>query len=340
MEEVRVACSAMATRFELVLLGDDPHRLRAAGEEALAEILRIEALLSMYRPNSEIGRINAEAATRPVRVHPEVMELLRLAGAISERTGGAFDVTVGPLMVCWKLAGGGGAVPEPRALEAARARVGYTHLELDAAGSTVRFARPGLVLDLGAIGKGYAIDRAAELLLELGVENALLHGGTSTVRGIGRAGDAPGWTVAVRRPGPARDPAGHRAGTTPRHDPDRPAAEEHDGIVALVELHDTALSVSAVAGKSFVQDGVEYGHVLDPRTGWPVRGATLAAVVCPSATEADALSTALLTLASDERESIRGDGPAIDYLVLGAPPAGDPPPLEGRGDSIRVLRRH
>ena len=263
----------MATRFEIVLHGGNAQSLRAAGEEALDEIDRIEAQLSLYRPGSEVARLNREAHERPVRVTPALFRLLERARELSRETDGAFDVTIAPLVRCWGFMGGTGAMPEPAAVEEARARVGMQQIELDAEAFTVRFRREGVMIDLGAIGKGYAVDRAAELLREAGIGSALIHGGTSTAYAVGRPPGAAPWKIAV---------------TSPTNDPASPP-------LAVVELEDESLSVSAVWGRSFQAGGKTYGHVIDPRTGAPAEGALLSAVVLPSATETDALSTALLT---------------------------------------------
>ena len=280
----------MATRFEIVLHGDNPVSLRAAGEEALAEIERLENQLSLYRPASEIAHLNARAAHEWVRVSPAVFRLLRQAKQLSDESGGAFDITVGPLIRCWGFMGANGAMPDPRAVAEARAKVGMQLVRLNETDSTVRFASDGVMLDLGAIGKGYAIECAAELLREAGVSSALLHGGTSSVQAIGRPPEADGWNVAIEYP--AASVASGAAGGVARN----PPSEVRSDVLAVVPLRDEAMSVSAVWGKSFQSEGKTFGHVIDPRTGAPAMGALLATVVLPSVTETDALSTALLTL--------------------------------------------
>ena len=197
MREVALALEAMATRFELLLEGDDPCRLRSAGEDALAEIDRVEAQLSRYRPDSAIACINAAAGGRAVRVDPRVLQLLQRCVELCRLTAGAFDVTVGPLLRAWGFVGGTGASPDPDVLARARTLAGIDDVELDAAAGTVRLARPGMELDLGAVGKGYAIDCAIGVLEEHGVSSALLHGGTSSVHVIGPVCDALSTAVLV-----------------------------------------------------------------------------------------------------------------------------------------------
>jgi thiamine biosynthesis lipoprotein len=270
--------------------------LRAAGEEALAEIQRLEARLSLYRPDSEIARVNARAAREPVRVTPEVFSLLDHARRLSIETDGAFDITIAPLMRCWGFLGANGEMPAPEAIAAARDCVGMRLVELDARNFTVRFARPGVMLDLGAIGKGYAIEQAANLLRDAGVTDALIHGGTSTACGLGQPPDAEGWRVAIDRPAEG----GHAKAKT---------------LLTTVTLKDQALSVSAVWGKCFEAGGRVFGHEIDPRTGWPANAAVLAAVVAPSATESDALSTALITVGPDGHDAISQLRPGMRTLV-------------------------
>jgi thiamine biosynthesis lipoprotein len=292
----------MATRFEAVLHGDNPGALRAAGEEALREIERLESQLSLFRPESEIAYLNARAARGAVRVTPALFVLLQQAQRMHQQTGGAFDITVAPLVRCWGFMGGTGQMPSAEEIADAWSKVGMHLVHLDARHLTVQFAREGVMLDLGAIGKGYAIDRAAEILREAGVQSALLHGGTSTVYALGQPPEAEHWVVAIERsdqgarvlkPGGVRPPP-----------------------LVSIPLRDESLSVSAVWGKSFKSEGKIFGHVMDPRTGQPAARAVLAAVVLDSATETDALSTALLTLGPKGHDTIAGLRAGMRTLVV------------------------
>ena len=157
----------------------------------------------------------------------------------------------------------------------------------------MRFLREGVMLDLGAVGKGYAIEQATQLLREAGVTSALLHGGTSTVSAVGQPAEADAWKIALHHPNP-----------------------ENVQPLGTIPLKDEALSVSAVWGRSFQADGKTFGHVLDPRTGRPVSRALLAAVILPSATETDALSTALLVGGPEEHDSIAALRPEMKTLLV------------------------
>lgn len=299
----------MATRFEIVLHGTNRVALRAAADEALHEIERLHAQLSFYSPTSEISFINCRASRQPVQVEPRLFALLKSAQRLHQETGGAFDITVAPLIRCWGFVGGTGNLPSDEQIAEARAQVGMGHVILDERRFTVRFDRPGMMIDLGSIGKGYALEAAAEILLEAGIERALLHGGTSTVYAIGSPPEADAWKIAIESPPPRKAKI------------ELPESPEPTGRpLAVVELADTSLSVSGVHGKCFRVGETVYGHVLDPRTGRPAQGALLAAVVLPSAAETDALSTALLLAGVPGHQEVANLRPGMKTLVVDEEP--------------------
>lgn len=269
--EMKVACQAMATRFEILLYGNDPDFLRAAGEEALREIERIERKLSVFRPDSAISRINRNAASAPVTVDPELFALLADCVRFREETCGAFDITLSPLFEAWGMREKKARRPSRQELANLRERTGTEHLTLDPSNRTIRFALPGMKLDLGGVGKGFALAMATEALREAGVASALLHGGTSSVAAIGRPPGAEAWQVAIRLPAEG-------------------AGEETQRIVVTEE---TSLSVSTISGRTFNVDGETRGHLFSAESGEPATAAQLGAVLCDSAARADALATGL-----------------------------------------------
>jgi thiamine biosynthesis lipoprotein len=288
---VRLARLAMRTRFELLLADvDDPARLRAAGEEALAEIGRCEELLSAYRDDAALFHLNARAGAGPVAVEPRLMAFLRRAAELSALTDGSFDPTAGALVRCWREAGERGEVPSPAAIDEARAATGMSRVLVDDGAGTIAFGDPGLRLDPGAIGKGWALERAADLLRADGIRSALLHGGTSTVAALGAPPGQEAWPVAIRHP-------------------------LRDSTLATALLRDASLSVSAGHGRAFTVGGTTYGHVIDPRSGWPVAGNLLTAAIHPSATVGDAVSTALLVLGRDGLPLLAERFPGISLLL-------------------------
>lgn len=267
MNCVVLSTYAMATRFELVMYGADEVLLRAAGEEALQEIERLTAQLSFYAVDSEITFINSNAAQHPVRVEPRLFALLQRCAELTDATDGAFDITVGPLMRAWKFVNEKGGIPSDQELAAARAITGIAHILFDENSHCIQLRKAGVEIDLGGFGKGYAIDRAIEVLRENGIQSALLHGGTSSIATIGNPPDHEGWNIALQSP-----------------------------LQSTVTLQNQSLSVSAPHGKSFAIDGQEFGHVIDPRSGQPVQQTKAAAAWGESAAVCEALSKALLVL--------------------------------------------
>ena len=284
---------AMRTRFEVVIADvDDRARLQAAGEEALDEIERCESLLSAHRDDAELFRINARANDEAVRVDPRMMAFLLRAREASILSDSAFDLTAGALVACWRSANERGQVPDNAAIAVARDACSMDLVLLDKDACTVRFTRPGMRLDPGAVGKGYTLERAAALLRELGIRAALLHGGTSTIAAIGHPPGQDAWPVAIRHPLKA------------------------DVSLATAMLRDISLSVSAGHGRAFTVGDHRYGHVIDPRSGWPVAGNLLAAVIHRSALVSDALSTALLVLGHEGMELLTERCPGISLLLV------------------------
>ncbi len=256
-----------------MLAGGDPHRLRAIGESALREVTECHRRFNLFDPGSWLNTINRRAADGPVALDDLTFELLALCQQVHDDSDGAFDITVAPLMHAWGFHTTNGSV-DRLAVEKVRENVGMRHLQLDYKTKTVSFTRPGVVLDLGAIAKGFAIDLAIELLREHGITCALLHGGTSTAAAIGSPPDEDGWRIRVRCG--ADDQSCDR------------------GITVF--LKDSALSVSAPHGRVIESDGDTLGHVMDPRTAGPASCGDFAAAVGESACLTDAWSTALLVL--------------------------------------------
>jgi len=318
MIAVTAARHAMATRFEILLHGEDASRLRAAAEEALDEIERLDAHLSPYRPGSEIARLNAHAGKGLLRVEPGLFELLKRAKALSKETGGAFDLTVGPLMECWGLSRRRATTlpeinhaPGAEAIAAAQALVGMDKLLLDEAHCAAGLALPGMWLDLGAYGKGWAVERAADILREAGVKSALIHGGTSTICAMGAPPGAGAWNIGLERPAAARR---HRTwASVPLQVPE----SGKEAFLAVIPLKDSALSVSATWGREVAsgEDEGRWGHILDPVQGKPICGAVMAAVVLPLASESDAFSTALLVGGQAGRDSLQRLRPGMQTIL-------------------------
>jgi len=278
--------------------GLEAREARAATAAALDEIDRVDRLLSHYRADSPLSRLNREAARGPVVVDRELLDFLALCLRFARETDGAFDVTVGPLMTAWGFFRGEGRVPSSAELAAARERVGARHVVLDPAAGTVRFDREGVALDLGGIGKGYAVDRAVAVLRARGVRSALVNAGGSSVYGLGGPPSADAWAIDVEDPG--------RAGHT----------------VSTLRLHDRALSVAGRSVKSFEQEGVVYAHIMDPRTGRPVPGVAGVVVLSDDATTGDALDDALFVLGVEAGRGLLRRLPGVRAAIHLAPRRG------------------
>jgi thiamine biosynthesis lipoprotein len=267
----------MGTRFEILLHGPESAELQPVAEEALDEISSLDQRWSRFREDSEVSDLNRRAAIKPVRVSEELMDILLRAERIWKLSGGAFDVTIGRL-TCF-----GDRLP--RAASIPRQKQAGRGLELDPVRREVRFHSQHVQLDLGAIGKGYAIDCAAAVCREAGVGSGLIQGGTSTIYAFGAGPDGQPWEIGLPTPEAAR--VGLRAAEV---------GSRSDGrdLIARIALQDQALSLSASWGGAPSASPGADGHIIDPRSGRPVHGLEMAAVLTGLAVDADAMSTALL----------------------------------------------
>ena len=311
---VKVHRVAMACRFEVALDDADARHVEDA-RAALDEVDAIEAALSWFRDTSELTRVNREAAAAAVSVGSFMAELLALCRELHAATGGAFDPASTALSRCWGFIERRPHLPAEAELAAARARSGMDKVVLDEAARSVRFAVPGVELSFGAVGKGWALDRVARSLRERGLSRALVSAAGSSQRAWGDVD----WELSLE---PARRPLG------------------------TLWLRDGALATSGAGEQYFEESGRRYGHVLDPRTGWPAEGVRSASVVASEAAVADALSTAFLIGGPGLAASVCAARPGtLALLVLDARP--DEVLEIGRRDSVslapaagvRVVRR-
>ena len=262
---------------------------------ALDLIEELELQMTVYRDDSEISELNRIAHLGPVQVERRLFSLLESAVEISRDSGGAYDVTAGALSEAWGFVKGPKRVPDSLTLEEARARTGWQHLWLDPALSTVAFDRAGVRINLGSIGKGYAIDRAIELIREHSlVDSAIVHGGQSSLYALGSPpGQFAGrWEVALRNP----------------FDPEQP--------LGILRLRNRGLGTSGSAFQQFVVDGKVYGHIIDPRSGEPAHGPASVTVLAPSAAMADALSTAFYLLGPAAARSYTANHPEVGVVIV------------------------
>jgi FAD:protein FMN transferase len=292
---LKLSRRAMACQFEIILNAGQYADATETGLAALDLVDRLEDQLSIYRETSEVSRLNRQAAQQPIAVEPRLFALLQTGVAIHAQTHGAYDITAGPLSSAWGFTRRAGSIPAAAAIAAARDCVGSRYLELDPATHGVRFLKSGLGINLGSIGKGYALDRCAELLLAAGIHDFLLHGGNSSVLARGAHGALAldqGWSVGVRNP----------------LRPDRRLGQ--------LRLKDRALATSGSGTQFFVHEGRRFGHILDPRSGWPAEDVLSVSVLAPTAAEADALSTAFYVLGPEGAQDYCAGHPDVGAVML------------------------
>ncbi|HEV2970125.1 MAG TPA: FAD:protein FMN transferase [Pirellulales bacterium] len=279
---LRVGRRAMACEFEVLLNAGQYADGTELAVAALDLVDRLEDQLTVFREHSEVSRLNRAAFEREAEVEPRLFELLRFAHKLHRRTEGAYDITSGPLSKVWGFYRRAGQMPSDEELAPALTRVGSQHLAFDDERRTFRFLKCGIEINLGSIGKGYALDRCGELLEARGVSDFMLHGGQSSLLARGSHGmmAGEGWWVGLR-------------------DPLRPAER-----LGEIRLRNRALGTSGSGKQFFYHEGRRYGHILDPRTGHPAEGMLSTTVLAPTAAEADALSTAFFVM---------GIEPALEY---------------------------
>jgi FAD:protein FMN transferase len=267
----------MACRFEITLPISQTEGVRLANQ-ALDQAARLEQQLSIFKADSEVSQINRHAATQAVKVSPELFQFLLLCRSLYGASEGAFDITSAPLSHCWGFIKRQGRIPTADEIAAAKALVGSDKILLDEAAQTLRFTRQGVQLNLGSIGKGYALDRLKNDLRGR-VRTALLGAGSSSFCAIG-SGEIGhgGWSLGIRHP------------------------RFLNRRLALLKLRDCAMATSGAEEQFFEYQGKRYGHIIDPRSGNPAQGVSSVTVISRSAALADALATAFYVGGSELAE--------------------------------------
>ena len=259
----------------------------------LDEVDRLEQQLTVFRESSEVSYINGHAGSGPVKVEPSLFALLFRCRELYRETEGAFDITAGSLTRAWGFLKREGRLSDPSEVASARSFVGSDKLLLDHEARTIQFERPGVEINLGSIGKGYALDRVAALIRKGSVKTALINAGSSSMRAIGRGGAGQSsWSVGLRHP------------------------RYKDRRLALLRIHDCALSTSGSEEQFFLHEGKRYGHIIDPRTGQPAAGVTSVTVVAQSTAVSDALATAFYVGGRDLAERYCAAHPEVLVIML------------------------
>lgn len=280
----------MGTSVQIAVTGKDAATRKAAVADAFAAIAEVDRLMSNYRSDSELALINAEAGVRAVRISDPMFAVLEAAKSIGTKSGGTFDVTVGPLVKLWGFHDKRPHVPTAEELAKVRPLVSNDNLILDAKARTIRFARTGVEIDLGGIAKGFAVELAGSVLRERGLGAFIDAGGNQYM--VGRPAGKAAWTLGIRDP------------ETPEH------------LLATIEVDEGSVATSAQGSSFLIANGRRYGHILDPRTLEPAADRLSVTVVSRDATLADALSKVAFLLGPRQALSVIESFPGTSAAIF------------------------
>jgi thiamine biosynthesis lipoprotein len=300
----------MGTFARVVAVAKHERQARRCIEAGFSELVRIDKMMSDYKPDSELSKVNREAFANPVKVTPELFEILQKSVDFSRLSNGAFDITVGPLVDLWHKAGEANVMPDENTLAATKARVGYEKLILDANGRTVRFVVAGMRLDLGAIGKGYAVDKAVEAMQKRGAIGGMVDSG-GNIRCFGVPADTDTWLVGLQNP--------KSAGT----DTDLPELHGVIGtgeVLMVLKLNPDKIGMAvATSGdyRRFVTiDGKKVSHIVDPNTGASADRLSSDTIIAATAVDADGLSTAVNVMGAEKGLALVESLPGVEAILV------------------------
>jgi thiamine biosynthesis lipoprotein len=272
----RKSSTIMDTLVTITVVARTPQDAETAIDRGFEEIRRIEGLLSFWTDDSEIARVNRAAGAAPVEVAPEALEIIERSLLVSEKTGGAFDATIGPVIRLWDFRKG--VMPDPGSLGEALRKVDYRRMSINRSDRTAHLGDERMSFDTGGIAKGYVADKAVGTLKALGISSGLV-AIAGDIRAFGSKPDGSPWTIGIRNPR---------------------GAEANDDVMATLELSDEAVSTSGDYERFFMREGVRYHHILDPRTGYPARENISVTVVAPEAVFTDGFSTGVFVMGPEK----------------------------------------
>ncbi|NPA43487.1 MAG: FAD:protein FMN transferase [Chlorobi bacterium] len=281
----------MGSAFEIMVTDDDSLSAQAHIDAAVNEIKRIEKLISSWDPDSETSRINRMAGIRPVKVSDELFSLIARSLAISRITDGAFDITFASMDKIWRFDGSMKTKPSPEEVARSVRLVGYENVVLDSVRKTVFLKHKGMKIGFGGIGKGYAADKAKQLLISRGVKGGIINA-SGDMNVWGTTPDGRPWTVAIVNPFNKKT------------------------AFATVPMRDGAVATSGDYEKYVMFDGVRYAHIINPKTGWPVTGTVSVTVFAPTAELADALATAVFVMGIEAGIDRVNQLPGIEAVIV------------------------
>ncbi|MDP8246028.1 MAG: FAD:protein FMN transferase [Candidatus Hinthialibacter antarcticus] len=288
----------MATSFEVIYPSYEGIEARRAGMDILDEVGRFDRMLNIWKGESELKRVNNEAHLAPVEVSVELFRMLKLSKQLSEETGGAFDITTTPLTRCWGFFYRSGRLPEESEIAKALETVGMENVILDEEKHTVFFTKEGVELTPASIGKGFALDHASRIAKKKGLNDVLLNGGYSSVLASGAPEWKDCWQIDVRNPA------------------------NHSQAAARLRLYNQGFSSSGAEEQHFEHEGKTYGHIVDPRTGWPAEQVMSVNVTAPTAAHAEALSTAFYVMGVEKTLDYCENHTQVGVVILTEPKNG------------------
>jgi len=260
----------------VVTLSASGPEAKAAVDESFQRLAELEAMASSNAENSDAAKLQAAAGREYVKLHPEIYHMLEVSQEYSRLSGGAWDVTLGPLIELWGIGTEHERLPEPEEIEAARKRTGWQHLKLRPEDQSALLELPGMAVDFGGIAKGMAIDEVRRIYAKHGIQNGLINLGASSIYGLGRNKDGKPWNVGIKHP----------------------RRDEKDTYLGVVSLENTVLSTSGDYERCFFADGRRYHHIIDPQTGYPAeRGAMSDTVIVDGSMPDSGMISDLLTTA-------------------------------------------
>jgi len=281
----------MGSRWEIVLVAKDSITAENNIDTVIAEVSRIENLISDWKPETPVSQVNSNAGIKPIKVDREVFDLTKRALHLSRITGGAFDISFAAMDRIWKFDGSMTAMPTPQAIKRSVEKVGYKNIILDSVNSTIFLKLKGMKIGFGALGEGYAADKCRNLMLARGIKAGIVNG-SGDMSTWGKQPDGSDWNIGITNP------------------------MREDTIIAVVPLREGAVVTSGSYEKFVVFNGKRYAHIINPVTGYPATGLSSVTVFGPSAETANGFSTSMMVLGHKAATQFIKKFPAYRYIMI------------------------
>ena len=281
----------MGSRFDITIVANEASEAESLIDTAIAEITRIENLISEWRPETQVSLVNRNAGITPVKVDKELFDLTERALFFSKITDGAFDISFAAMDRIWKFDGSMTTMPSPETVKKSVEKVGYKNIILDKEKSTIFLAKEGMKIGFGSIGKGYAADKTREYMIAKGVKAGIINA-SGDMNTWGKQPDGENWTVGITNP------------------------LNKDKVFAVFPLKESAVVTSGSYEKFVMLDGKRYTHIINPKTGYPVTGLCSVTVLGPSAEMANGFSTSIMVLGKDVGLNLIEQFPMLSCVIV------------------------